>query len=263
MSEPQPPKAETWVPAANDVKKLKEWSRARKAEVDGIHQKMTIRNSEPSKDDVGQLSQKLTALDATLSTAGDPVKARTALVEQLDGLLYSAWLYYLNEQAKLDRAREEREREARRQQLKQKAVAEAVKYRTKHARTSGTVVTGLVDLVTGNVYVGQSGTDNRLTPTLHPVMNELLGGKQRVAEWPTDVCGEVNVMNEYLHNSTFTSASQIPKKSLVFHSETFNSGDTVINRTTGRPAQKTPHWESRAACKNCEKWIESIEAETA
>ncbi|GLX08272.1 hypothetical protein [Microbispora sp. NBRC 16548] len=259
MSEPKPPEAATWVPAASDPQKLREWARARKLEVKGIHGTMTIKNSLPSMDEVGLLAEKLNALE----WANDSDKVRTTLVDQLKGPLYSAWLYYLEEQAALDRAREEQEREARRQRLKQKAVAAAVKYRNQHARTSGTVVTGLVDLETEDVYVGQSGTANRLTPTLHPVMYELLGGSGPVAQWPTDVCGEVNVMNEYLHKSNFTSASQIPKNSLVFHSETFNSGGTVINRQTGKPAVKTPHWESRGACKNCARWINRIEAETA
>ncbi len=198
-----------------------------------------------------------------LEWADDPARVRTILIGELEETLHGAWCYYLQEQAKLDRAREAKEREARRRQLKQKAAQAAVKYRNQHARTSGTVVTGLVDLETGNVYVGQSGTGNRITPTLHPVMYELLGGSGPVAQWPTDVCGEVNVMNEYLHKSNFTSASQIPANSLVFHSETFNSGGTVINKKTGKPTVKTPHWESRGACKNCEKWITRIGAETA
>ncbi|WP_055482274.1 YwqJ-related putative deaminase [Sphaerimonospora mesophila] len=259
MAEPKPPDAATWVPSASDPQKLRAWARERKLEVDGIHGVMTLRNSLPSKDDVELLSKRLNALE----WADDPARVRTILIGELEETLHGAWCYYLQEQAKLDRAREAREREARRRQLKQKAAQAAVKYRNQHARTSGTVVTGLVDLETGNVYVGQSGTGNRITPTLHPVMYELLGGSGPVAQWPTDVCGEVNVMNEYLHKSNFTSASQIPANSLVFHSETFNSGGTVINKKTGKPTVKTPHWESRGACKNCEKWITRIGAETA
>lgn len=96
MSEPKPPEAATWVPAASDPQKLREWARARKLEVKGIHGTMTIKNSLPSMDEVGLLAEKLNALE----WANDSDKVRTTLVDQLKGPLYSAWLYYLEEQGR-------------------------------------------------------------------------------------------------------------------------------------------------------------------
>lgn len=261
MAEPKHPDAAEWVPPANDPGKLRAWAGDRKGEVDCIHRTMTIRNSWPSMHDVERMSNKLNAL----KWADDQAigVARGTLIDELNGPLYSAWCYYLEEQAKLDRAREEKEERERRERLKERARAKAIAYRNQHARTSGTVVTGLVDLQTGETYVGQSGMANRIVPRLHPVMRELLGGGDSLTGWPKEVCGEINVMNAYLHASKITSVSEIPENSLAFHSETFNSGGDAISRTTGKPVEKTPHWQSRGACDNCKTWILRIKAEFA
>ena len=96
----------------------------------------------------------------------------------------------------------------------------------------------------GNTYLGTSGHG-----ALHAVMGKLLVGVQKVEDWPTNVCGEIDAMNQYLAGNPWTEIAQIPKGELFSHAETWDA-----------TARK---WKGRSACKNCEQWLKKIEAHMA
>lgn len=109
----------------------------------------------------------------------------------------------------------------------------------------GTVIAGLVDSISNASWVGTSGP-----PKSHPVMDQLLAGVPEVEKWPVDVCGEVDAMIQYLvAHPDIAQVADIPKGALFSHAETWD--DT------------TRKWKGRAACKNCEAWLDKIKANRA
>ncbi|MEZ0074758.1 hypothetical protein [Planotetraspora sp. GP83] len=235
------------------VEEVKKWAFDRYKEVEALHARMSIQESDPSKDDVEKVVKRLRALEIAVAVNHeDPVAAKQRFEDWARREAKVAWLYYV-EHWKKQKAKEEEEN-ARKERDRRKLLARqaVVEFRKTYAGAPdpesevGTVLAGLVDVKTGLVWLGSSGVPNRRY-ALTTIMRDILKNVRQVEKWKTDVCAEVDVMNTYIKEIGITSPADIVGKNLNFHAETWDDLRQV--------------WKARGACGNCRQWITDINAD--
>jgi hypothetical protein len=185
-----------------------------------------------------------------VSRQENPRALRRKIQEWTEGEGYDAWQKFGNlrkpiveqekrDQAKADRERREKAAGACRQRASSAAIALAHQAGGLAPDGTGTVCCGIAH-VDGGEWRARSGQGT----ALHPVMESLLSGVNQVEEWPVRGCGEVFAMSAYLTERKIDRVEDIRGEDLFSHAETYN-------RTTGK-------WLSRAACKNCDQWMERL-----
>lgn len=251
------PIEEAWakVPATDaTTDTIKQWAWNRRNELQSLAKSGKVQNTD-------SLLTKLTNLESRPNAQN-----RTTLEEWI---LYSdseLWGTYVKEQTALN---EQKKIEAENLEYGKKLVDArnrasdaAIQARIGYQNPSNTtVIAGLTDLDSDAAWVGKSGVENHTVRSkaadssdpdyanakkVMSVMDTLLSGVQRVENWPVNACGEVDAMEQYLLDKQIFASKDIPQNFLCSHAETWNS-------TTSR-------WQGRGACRNCNQWLDKINA---
>lgn len=250
------------------VNQVKTWFYQRRVQVEGLARQLNPK-SDFSQDTMERLGAKIRNAETRLAGGEDHV----AVVADfrawvVDGSDYGAWNYYKTWQLAQDQAAADALAKAAAEQALSDAKNAANRAATSETKkrprglmnsdnTAGRVIAGLAFIGTpGVTYFGISGVDMHAASGLpvNQVITALLSGATQAEKWPLAACAEVDALKRYLTANGITSVAAIPKDTLVFHAEVWNPGQQWDGKTT------SPHWQPRAACKNCKQWIGKIGA---
>lgn len=104
--------------------------------------------------------------------------------------------------------------------------------------TTGKTIASIVEVASGNYWVGRSGISNH-TVFANAQMTTLLKNVQQTEEWAVNVCAEVDAMKQAL-------LANANENDLVFYCWTWNAS--------------TQKWTGKGACSNCKQWISKLGA---
>jgi hypothetical protein len=265
----QPYRFYTPLPAAGaPAAEIKDWFFQRRVQVEALVKSYTPKSAF-NNDGMNMVSKKLLRLESSIAS-GDMTAAAAVNNFQTwlnDSEDWGAWADYVADQQERDRAER-----ARQQEEQQRAAIAAAKVRARDAarRLSGQYAGGLLsDRGTGRViaglavvgapaavHQGVSGIDMH-THNNHLLIAPLLAGTHQAEAWPQASCAEVDALKSYLHAHVpaFNTLADIGNGGIpVFHAMVWHPGGKWQGKET------SARWQDRAACANCDQWLDKIGA---